>query len=117
VWGVLLLLTAVTVITAQIDLGSWNILLALLLASAKGTLVVLVFMHLREHAAINKAYVVLGFILVALLTGLTLADVATRLEHTNPSPVAFDELPSGAPHGSPLSPGRSGPVGEPLPER
>jgi cytochrome c oxidase subunit IV len=117
VWLGLLVLTAVTYVTAKMDIGSWNIVLAMFIASVKGTMVVLVFMHLLEHAVVNRAYIALGFLFVALLAGLTIADVGTRLPYTNPTGVHFEELPLGAPHGSPFSPSQAGPQERELPEQ
>jgi cytochrome c oxidase subunit IV len=111
----LLLLTAVTYLTAKIDLGDWNVVLALFIASVKGTMVVLVFMHLREHALVTRAYVVLGFLFVALLASLTLSDVATRLPYTNPSGMVFEEPSEKAAHGNTFSPARAGPQEREMP--
>lgn len=116
-WLALVVLTAVTFAVARVDLGGWNIVAAMLIATTKGATVVLVFMHLLEHASINRAYLVLGFLFAALLAGLVLADVGTRLPYTNPSHADFEELPRGAPHGSRFSPAQAGPQERELPER
>jgi cytochrome c oxidase subunit 4 len=47
VWIALLAFTVVTVAAARVDLGGWNVPLALAIASIKGVLVGLFFMHLR----------------------------------------------------------------------
>ena len=52
VFGALMFLTLITVLAAQIDLteylgkGPWNVILAMLIAVVKSTLVLLFFMHL-----------------------------------------------------------------------
>lgn len=46
VGAALLVLTFVTVTVASIDMGPWNIVIALLVASVKATLVLMFFMHL-----------------------------------------------------------------------
>jgi len=61
----LLVLTAITVFSASIDLGFFNIIIALGIASLKASLVALFFMHLYFD---NKLY---GFILAAALFFLT----------------------------------------------
>ena len=66
VGAALLILTAFTVFVASIDLGPWNIVVALLIASAKATLVLLFFMHLFYD---NKLY---AFIFSAAIIILTL---------------------------------------------
>jgi cytochrome c oxidase subunit 4 len=47
VWIALLVFTVVTVAAARIDLGGWNVPVALAIASTKAVLVGLFFMHLR----------------------------------------------------------------------
>lgn len=49
----LLILTAITVWAASYDLGSLNLVVAMIIAAVKGTLVALYFMHLRYD---NKMY-------------------------------------------------------------
>jgi cytochrome c oxidase subunit 4 len=84
IYFVLLVLTVVTYLTAQIDLGSFNIVLAMTIALVKGGLVVTIFMHLLEHKMINRAFFILGLFFVALLIGILLADVRYRLPTVNP---------------------------------
>jgi cytochrome c oxidase subunit IV len=58
VTGTLMFLTALTVATSRIDLGDWNVVLALAIACTKAALVALFFMHLKYE---NKfLLVVLG---------------------------------------------------------
>ncbi len=48
--GALVALTVATVVTSRIDLGAWNVVLALAIASGKAAVVALFFMHLKyEH--------------------------------------------------------------------
>lgn len=47
VFGALIGLTVLTLATARIDLGEWNVVLALAIASSKAVLVALFFMHLK----------------------------------------------------------------------
>ena len=55
VFGALMALTAFTVLAAKIDLGSFNIILAMLIAIVKSSLVLLFFItHLRLIIAYNK---------------------------------------------------------------
>ena len=42
----LMILTAITVMVSFINLGGWNVVVALIIASIKGSLVALFFMHL-----------------------------------------------------------------------
>ena len=76
--GALLVLTAVTILVAQYNLGEWNIVIALLIAGTKATLVAFVFMHLFYD---NKLYfmVFVGAIaFLVLFIGLSMIDTMER---------------------------------------
>ena len=70
--------TGLTVWIAFFDLGAMNVVAALVIAVFKAVLVVLFFMHVRYSTRLTKLVVVGGFVWLALLIGLTMADVATR---------------------------------------
>jgi cytochrome c oxidase subunit IV len=75
----LLVLTAVTVKAAFIDLGAFNPVVALLIATIKATLVVLYFMHVKGASEKLTGVVVLsGFFFLAIMLSLSLADYLTR---------------------------------------
>ncbi len=79
VWGALLVGTFLTYRVAFIDLGPFNPVVALVIATAKALLVTLFFMHLR-HANERLLKLVVSctiFFLLILLT-LTLTDYASR---------------------------------------
>ncbi|MBI3182780.1 MAG: cytochrome C oxidase subunit IV family protein [Myxococcales bacterium] len=92
VWLSLLGFTFLTFFAAKVDLGTWNIGIALAIASAKSALVVMFFMHLRTHAATNRAFFALAVVFVGLLASLTLADLATRLPTARPGHPALPPL-------------------------
>jgi cytochrome c oxidase subunit 4 len=73
-----MVLTAVTVAVAYYDLGPLNTIVALSIAVTKATLVILYFMHVRYSTRLTKLVVVGGFVWLALLIGLTMADVVSR---------------------------------------
>ena len=78
----LLVLTAVTVKAAFIDLGPWNPVVALLIATIKATLVVLYFMHVKGASEkLTAAVVVSGFFFLGILLALSMADYLTRSCH------------------------------------
>lgn len=79
VFAALLTLTYLTVAVSRIDLGRLNTIAALTIAVSKAVLVVLFFMHLRHSTRLTKLVVVGGFLWLALLIGLTMADEVTRL--------------------------------------
>lgn len=75
----LLVLTVVTVKAAFIDLGHWNPVIALLIATVKATLVVLYFMHVKGASEkLTGVVVASGFFFLAILLSLSLADYLTR---------------------------------------
>ncbi len=78
VFGVLVLLTIITVITAQWDLGPLNVPLALLIAGTKATLVVLYFMALKYDNRVNAMVFSFGVIFVALFLSFTVFDSMSR---------------------------------------
>lgn len=82
VFGALMMLTAVTVVSAHIDLGHWNIVVALIIAFTKATLVVTYFMHLRYGTNLTRAILISGVIAVFLLMGIAIDDVRNRHTQT-----------------------------------
>ena len=78
IWAALLALSYATVAVSRIDLGRLNTIAALTIAVCKALLVVLFFMHVRYSTRLTKLVVVGGFMWLALLIGLTMADEATR---------------------------------------
>jgi cytochrome c oxidase subunit IV len=75
----LLVLTAVTVGAAFVNLGPFNPIIALLIATIKATLVVLFFMHVKGASEkLTAAVVVSGFFFLAILLALASADYLTR---------------------------------------
>ena len=75
----LLVLTATTVGAAFVNLGPFNPVIALLIATIKATLVVLFFMHVKGASEkLTGAIVVSGFFFLAILLSLSLADYLTR---------------------------------------
>ena len=74
----LLVLTIVTVGASRIDFGPANMLIAMLIASVKASLVILFFMHVKWDTAINKIVFLSSFLFLSLLFIFTLADQATR---------------------------------------
>ncbi len=74
----LLILTGLTVFCSQYDFGAFNICIALLIASAKGALVVLFFMHLKYESLLIKGSFASVLIIYCLVITLMLFDVAYR---------------------------------------
>lgn len=78
VFAALLVLTAVTVIVANFDLGWANNVVALGIAVTKALLVLWFFMHLRYSTRVTMLTALAGFFWLAILISLTLNDYLTR---------------------------------------
>ena len=79
IWGILLVLTAVTVAVSYYDFGTFNILVAMLVATIKGSLVCLYFMHLKEDNRFNQVAFVSSFVFLAIFVALTASDELYRV--------------------------------------
>jgi len=78
IWAILMVGTAITVYAATLELGAFNIVVALLIASIKGTLVVLFFMHLRYSTKLTMVTVIASIFWLFILFSLTMTDYITR---------------------------------------
>jgi cytochrome c oxidase subunit 4 len=78
VLGVLVTLTVVTVLAAGIDFGSGNVVIALVIATVKASLVALFFMHLLHEKAMNSIIFLSGLVFLAIFLMLTMLDTDTR---------------------------------------
>ncbi len=79
IFGILLLLTGLTVWVANFNLpGPLNAIVALSIAVLKGTLVVLYFMHLRHSSKLTWVFICAGVIWLIILFAFTLSDFLTR---------------------------------------
>ena len=78
VFGVLVFLTIFTVITSQIDLGSYNVPLAIAIAVTKALLVVAFFMALKYDNKVNMLVFSVGAVFVLVFLAFTLTDTALR---------------------------------------
>jgi cytochrome c oxidase subunit 4 len=70
----LLVLTVITVLAAKVDLGKWNIVGALAIASVKASLVILIFMHGKYENKILWTYIIIPFVLLAIMIGGVFTD-------------------------------------------
>ncbi len=78
VLAVLLLLTGVTVGVSYLDLGVLNVPLTLAIASAKVSLVLLFFMHLKYEGQAIKISFISTICFLAIMISFTFWDVAFR---------------------------------------
>jgi len=89
IFGTLLGLTFITYRVALIDLGRWNVVVAIVIACTKAVLVVLFFMHAAYAPRRTRLVILAGIFWMLLLLGLTLTDYTTR-------PPAPDNLSPGS---------------------
>lgn len=78
IWVSLLVLTAITVAVSRVHLGALNIWVALAVASIKSSLVIFVFMHLRQESKLFKIGLTVLLVILAIFIGLTFTDVLYR---------------------------------------
>jgi cytochrome c oxidase subunit IV len=78
IWAALMVFTGITVFAATIELHVFNIVLALVIATIKGTLVVLFFMHLRYSTKLTMVTVVAALFFLFILFSLSMTDYLTR---------------------------------------
>lgn len=89
----LILLTVLTVAQASMDFGSTELLISLVIATIKASLVIMFFMHMIHDKPINAILFIGSFIFVALFLGFTLMDAAAyndriELKTIAPEPAA-----------------------------
>ena len=78
VWVALLMLTGLTITVASLHLGAWSVLAAIIIATVKGTLVLLYFMHLLHEERVFKVMLFLALFTLTIILVLTYADVLLR---------------------------------------
>ncbi len=74
----LLALLGLTVLAAEWKLGTWSVVIALAIAGTKALLILVFFMHLKVSDGLVRLAAATGFVWLAILIGLTLADYASR---------------------------------------
>lgn len=120
----LFVMTGVTVGISQFHFGEWNVVVAMLVASIKASLVVLYFMNLKhEHDRMNRVVFFAAILFLVLYATLTLADQFTRgrvdavrgqkapvtARFATPDTAAPGAQPAGQP---PPTPAAGGPAGK-----
>ena len=88
IFGSLMVLTAITVGVAFLQLGAFNFPVAITIAFFKATLVVLFFMHAKYGSKLTKMFVATSFFFLIILFALTLTDYTSRGLKTYPGGAA-----------------------------
>jgi cytochrome c oxidase subunit 4 len=78
VFAALLVLLALTVGVAFVELGVWSVVLALSIATSKALLIVLYFMHVRTSSRLTQLFTVGMLLWLLILITITLSDYLTR---------------------------------------
>jgi len=80
-WGTLLFFTVVTVAASYLDLGhTGNLLVALLIATIKASVVALIFMHLLWDQKFHTIIFIFSVLFLAIFIGFTMFDTQFRGE-------------------------------------
>jgi cytochrome c oxidase subunit IV len=91
VFGLLMVLTALTVFVAQFDLekvwGPLNIIVAMTIAVIKATAVVMIFMHVRWSSKLTQLIIISGIFWLVILLVLTYTDYSVRIKNGWPTPL------------------------------
>jgi cytochrome c oxidase subunit IV len=78
IFAALMVLTFITTESSYFDLGAMNVIVALVIAFTKASLVVLFFMHVKYASRLTQIVVIGGLFWLALLLMLTMGDFITR---------------------------------------
>jgi cytochrome c oxidase subunit 4 len=92
IFGLLIVLTIVTVAIAYVDLGSFNIVLAMMVASVKAYLVAVHFMHLKFEDSMTRFYALVPIVLLVIMIGGVFLDNPYRIDPRNPEIVAKEKM-------------------------
>ena len=74
----LVALTLVNILVAQVDLRGWNTVLGLVIAATQAALSAMFFMHLRWGRPLIRLSAIIGLLWLAILIVGTMDDVLTR---------------------------------------
>jgi cytochrome c oxidase subunit 4 len=74
----LLVLALATTLLGRVDLGPWNLVIAIAIAAAKALLIVLYFMHVRWGPGLTRLVVLGGVLWLGILLAGSMDDYLTR---------------------------------------
>ena len=84
IFGALMILTALTVGVAYVNLGQLNIVVALAVAIIKASLVVMFFMHLKYESHLTKVVLGAGVFWLVILLGIIMDYVSRSWMYVPP---------------------------------
>lgn len=74
----LMVLTFTTVAVSRVELGEFNVVVAVTIAVVKATLVALFFMHVKDSSATTKLFIAAGLVWLIILLTFVLSDYLSR---------------------------------------
>ena len=77
-WIALMIFLALTCASSYFPMGEWNTVVNMAISCAKGLLIAIFFMHLRNADALLRIAAITGLVFLAILFGLSGADYVTR---------------------------------------
>ena len=86
VWGALIILTFATTAASYLELGEWNIVLAMVIALTKVSLVAWIFMGVRYSTQLTRLFCVAGLIWLVIMMLVTSSDYFSRSWQYQPQP-------------------------------
>jgi cytochrome c oxidase subunit 4 len=107
----LIFLTFMTVKVSYYDFGSANIIIAMLIATMKASLVAAFFMHLRYDKLFNTLILLAAFLFLSLFILLTWDDLGVRAHDHGYAQKLSPETGLGAPGGEPATSATADDVG------
>ncbi|HEX5503409.1 MAG TPA: cytochrome C oxidase subunit IV family protein [Thermomicrobiales bacterium] len=78
VWVALMCLLGGTIVASLFDLGLFNPVIALLIAAAKGLLIIFFFMHVKYAGRLVFVFAAAGFFWLGILMVLSMSDYVSR---------------------------------------
>ena len=78
VWATLIVLTGTTAWVSYIELGEWNIIVALAIALIKASLVAWIFMGVRYSTNLTRLFCVAGLVWLCIMILITFSDYTSR---------------------------------------
>lgn len=79
--GFLLLMTIFTVWISGVNLGPFNMLIAMTIATVKAVVVCLWFMHLKYDGNENRVMILVGVFFLLVMFVFSYGDIITRVTH------------------------------------
>lgn len=109
----LLFLTVITVGASYVDFGSGNIVIALLIATIKASIVALFFMHLKDEKPVNGIIALAGFLFLGIFLMFCFIDQDSRADpHPLLAPAPVLNTPPGKVAPAPGAPAAAAPEAE-----